>query len=422
MSWGASTGATSYSVCYDTTNDNACSSWVSTGTTTNKPLSGLTPGATYYWQVRANNLGGTTYANAAAYWFFTTANPTFQLSVSTTTTASGTVTSSPAGINCGLDCLETYVNNTSVTLTAATSAGYTFTGWSGSGCSGTGTCIVSMTAARSVAANFIQIPTNLQASDGTFTDKVQLSWTASSGATSYNVYRATSTSGTKSLLGSPVTTTFADSTATPGVSYVYWVRGCNGATCSGYSAYNSGWRNLSAPTNLLASDGTYTDKVRVSWTASSGATSYKVIRSTSAAGAKTLLGSPSGTALGDTTAIPGVTYYYFVKACRGTRCSVYSAYNTGWRNLSAPANLQASDGTYTSLVRVTWTASSGATSYKLIRSTTATGPKTLLGSPTVTTFDDTTATPGLTYYYFVKACRGARCSVYSAYNTGWRKP
>ncbi len=66
----------------------------------------------------------------------------------------GTVTSAPAGINCGSDCSESYVANQMITLTAAPSTGSTFTGWSGGGCSGTGTCMVTMTAATTVTATF----------------------------------------------------------------------------------------------------------------------------------------------------------------------------------------------------------------------------------------------------------------------------
>jgi hypothetical protein len=74
LDWGDSTGATSYEYCYDTTNDNACTTWTSTGTTSSANLSGLSNSTTYYWQVRANNAASTTYANgsATAYWSFTT--------------------------------------------------------------------------------------------------------------------------------------------------------------------------------------------------------------------------------------------------------------------------------------------------------------------------------------------------------------
>jgi len=82
------------------------------------------------------------------------------LTVTKSGTGSGMVTSSPAGINCGADCSEAYIYNTSVTLTAVPAAGSTFTGWSGGGCSGTSTCILTMTAATTVTANFnLQTPT-----------------------------------------------------------------------------------------------------------------------------------------------------------------------------------------------------------------------------------------------------------------------
>ena len=80
----------------------------------------------------------------------------YVLAVTKSGTGSGTVTSSPTGVNCGSTCSATYNYNAFVTLTAVPSTGSTFTGWSG-GCAGTATtCTVSMTAARSVTATFAQ--------------------------------------------------------------------------------------------------------------------------------------------------------------------------------------------------------------------------------------------------------------------------
>src|SRR5207245_74618 len=78
----------------------------------------------------------------------------FTLTVNKAGTGSGTVTSSPAGINCGATCSAAYDSGTVVTLTATPASGSTFTGWSGGGCFGTGTCAVTMTAATTVTATF----------------------------------------------------------------------------------------------------------------------------------------------------------------------------------------------------------------------------------------------------------------------------
>jgi hypothetical protein len=76
LTWGASSGATSYEVCYDTTNDSACgASWGSVGAATSSALSGLASG-TYYWQVRAVNATGTTSADGGTWWAFTVAGAT----------------------------------------------------------------------------------------------------------------------------------------------------------------------------------------------------------------------------------------------------------------------------------------------------------------------------------------------------------
>jgi len=78
---------------------------------------------------------------------------TYTLTVSKDGTGSGTVTSNPAGINCGSDCSEDYADGTSVTLTATPADDSEFAGWSGA-CTGTGTCSVTMTESKSVTATF----------------------------------------------------------------------------------------------------------------------------------------------------------------------------------------------------------------------------------------------------------------------------
>jgi uncharacterized repeat protein (TIGR02543 family) len=73
------------------------------------------------------------------------------------TPGGGTVSSSPAGIDCGATCSHTFDNETTVTLTAHPNEGYAFSGWSG-GCTGTGACQVTMDRDLSVTANFTAAP------------------------------------------------------------------------------------------------------------------------------------------------------------------------------------------------------------------------------------------------------------------------
>ncbi len=74
LSWGSAADATSYEYCLDTSDDGACSTWVNTGSATSAGVGPLALDTPYYWQVRAVNGFGTTYADGAegAYWDFTT--------------------------------------------------------------------------------------------------------------------------------------------------------------------------------------------------------------------------------------------------------------------------------------------------------------------------------------------------------------
>lgn len=70
-----------------------------------------------------------------------------------TRTGAGTVTSAPAGIDCGATCTATFTEGAQVTLTATPGLGATFTGWTGA-CSGTGSCVVTVSGAVQVGAGF----------------------------------------------------------------------------------------------------------------------------------------------------------------------------------------------------------------------------------------------------------------------------
>src|SRR5439155_10133855 len=93
--------------------------------------------------------GGTSAAQT-----FTIGPPMATLSVTSSGSGSGTVTSSPIGIACSPICTGSFTSGTLVTLTAAPGETSAFTGWSGGGCSGTGPCVLTLTSDASVTAVF----------------------------------------------------------------------------------------------------------------------------------------------------------------------------------------------------------------------------------------------------------------------------
>jgi hypothetical protein len=92
---------------------------------------------------------------------------------------SGTVTSSPAGSDCGSTCSYDFLPGTVVTLSAVpASSKNRFSGWSGESCSGTGTCVVTMSDARSVTASF----------ELAIFDDVPFGYTQTLGGVEYDLY------------------------------------------------------------------------------------------------------------------------------------------------------------------------------------------------------------------------------------------
>jgi hypothetical protein len=78
------------------------------------------------------------------------------LTVSVSGTGAGTVTA--PGIACPGDCAQAYIKDAQVTLSASPAAGSSFAGWSGA-CSGSASaCTVTMSAGKSVAAQFTADP------------------------------------------------------------------------------------------------------------------------------------------------------------------------------------------------------------------------------------------------------------------------
>jgi len=239
--------------------------------------------------------------------------------------------------------------------------------------------------------------------------QVSLTWAASATATSYNVKRATTTGGPYTKISSPTSPSFADTGLTNGTTYFYVVSAVNSAGESANSAEVSAKPTApaqapAAPTGLMATPANA--QVSLAWTASTGATSYNVKRSTTTGGPYTKISSPAATNFTDTNLTNGTTYFYVASAVNAAGESVNSAQASATpvaptQAPAAPTGLIATGGN--AQVSLSWTASSGAISYHLKRSTATGGPYTQVSAPTTTSFTDTGLTNGTTYFYVVSA-------------------
>ncbi|MGB6670422.1 MAG: fibronectin type III domain-containing protein, partial [Candidatus Acidiferrum sp.] len=254
-------------------------------------------------------------------------------------------------------------------------------------------------------------PSGLQATAGNA--QVGLTWNASTGATGYNVKRATVSGGPYTQVAMPATNSYTDIGLANGTAYYYVVSAFNTAGQSANSPQDSATPTApaappAAPAELQATAGN--TQVSLTWTASAGATSYHVKRSTTSGGPYTQVAAPTTTSDTDTGLTNGTTYFYLVSALNTAGESANSSQVSASPMASvtppaAPAGLQATAGN--AQVSLTWTASAGATSYHVKRSTTSGGPYTQVAAPTTTSDTDTSLTNETTYFYVVSALNTA---------------
>ena len=157
---------------------------------------------------------------------------------------------------------------------------------------------------------------------------VALSWTAGSGATTYDVYRGTASGGesTTPIAMNVTGTTYNDTTVTNGIAYFYEVEGVNSvgtgspsnqATATPSSSGSSGGggggsppSTPATPTGLVAQASS--GLVTLQWNSDTGAATYDVLRGTTSGGESTIKTNVTSPTYGDTTVAPGNTYYYEV--------------------------------------------------------------------------------------------------------------
>ena len=248
------------------------------------------------------------------------------------------------------------------------------------------------------------------------TGKIKLTWDKVDGATKYEIYRATSKTGTYSKLTTTTSTSYTNTSAKVGTAYYYKVRAINGTTAanSSYSDIHSMTCDCAQPVvsiSVVASSG----KIKLTWKAVEGATKYEIWRATSKTGTYTKMYTTTSTSYTNSTAKPGTTYYYKVKAIasKSAANSAYSAIKSMTCDLAQPVvKITTSSGD----PNLSWDKVTGATKYEVYRATSKTGTYTKLTTVTGTSYTNTSAKAGTTYYYKVIAV-GSKSAANSAFST-----
>jgi len=96
----------------------------------------------------------------------------------------------------------------------------------------------------------LAVPGSVSASDGSFANKVTVSWSGVTGAAGYRIYRGTTTnSSAATLIGTTATTSYDDTTVAVGSVYNYWVKSYDASGESAFSSYDSGYSNSTGAGN-----------------------------------------------------------------------------------------------------------------------------------------------------------------------------
>lgn len=290
-------------------------------------------------------------------------------------------------------------------------------------------------------------PTGVAASDGTYTDKVRITWNASSGASGYEIWRNSSDStNTAGRVGNTTTLIYDDTPPLIETIYYYWVKATNSYGSSSFSSSDSGYRRAPIPGQVAFSTASYTvnenaGSVRLTVVRSGGSdgsasVNYATQDGTAKGGtdytsSSGTLSWPDGDSAGKTISVPIINRSgkqdnraFAVNLSNASGASLASPSSATVtiidRSPTTPSGVTAGDGTYSDKVLVYWDTVSVATSYKVWRSKDSNVQNaSVIGTCTVPVYLDTAVTSGITYYYWIQAVNEAGTSDLSAPDSGY---
>ena len=261
------------------------------------------------------------------------------------------------------------------------------------------------TAPVSVAVKGMEAPVNLIGNSSN-NNQVNLTWDASIGATSYNVYRSNDQNGPYTKVGNPTDNLLKDTGLKGSTTYWYKVSAVyDSGESSQTTSINVILSAFEAPSGLTTM-GVSKSQILLQWNAVSGATKYNLYSATSQSGKYSYLGTSianSGLIFG----LPAYTTRWFkVSAAdsmeEGLKSSAVYGKTLEYSSIAAPSGLTAT-GVTNSQINLKWKAVTGATKYNLYLSRSQSGPYIYLRTSTTTAGSIDGLAANTTYWYQVSA-------------------
>lgn len=236
-------------------------------------------------------------------------------------------------------------------------------------------------------------------------DDVKLTWSKSTGATSYNVYYKKATDSKYTKLGNTAATSYQAADLADGVKYNFKIAACYGEKVEGTYASTvtiSTLKKLSAPTVKKKSS----SQITIGWTNIEGETGYQISCSSSSTGTSICATVASTSATSKAVSVKaGKTLYYKVRAyvdVNGTK--IYGP----WSNVTSYylANVGTVSGLKAQLygyndVKVSWDKVSGANQYVVYYKTASASSYTKLVTTTNTSYQKANLSDGVKYIFKV---------------------
>jgi len=263
------------------------------------------------------------------------------------------------------------------------------------------------------------IAPEVKVSNNASTGKPVLTWEAAPNADKYQVYRSLKKDGEYKLLKTVTDYKYTHTGAVAGKTYYYKVKSVGTERVIGEAFSEPVYRTCDLPRpEVKASNVASTGKIKLTWDKIEGAKEYVIYRATSKTGTYEKFYTTTGTSFRNTSAKAGKTYYYKVKAISEVKSAANSAFSKSvYRTCDLPRPVvKASNVASTGKIRLTWDKIEGAKAYEIYRATSKNGTYKKLYTTTGTSFRNTSAKAGKSYYYKVKAVSEVKSAANSAFS------